>query len=118
MRIAPAIPLNPEQRTVLESQAPSRSLPVQVAERARICCSQCQQDKEIAASLAITPKKVWSQGSAHLVRPRIETASPGDLQDQQRFCLRGETGRHRRSVAQSARTRLAASVVQSSGKKG
>ena len=36
MRIAPAITLSPEQRTVLESQARSRSLPVRVAERARI----------------------------------------------------------------------------------
>jgi len=36
MRIAPAITLSPEQRTVLESQARSRSLAVRVAERARI----------------------------------------------------------------------------------
>ena len=60
MRIAPAITLSPEQRTVLESQARSRSLPVRVAERARIVLFAAfgQQDKEIAAVMAITPKKV------------------------------------------------------------
>ena len=60
MRIAPAIRLSPEQRTVLESQARSRSLPVRVAERARIVllAASGQQDLEIAARMAITPKKV------------------------------------------------------------
>ena len=60
MRIAPAIRLSSEQRTVLESQARSRSLPVRVAERARIVlfAASGQQDKAIAASMAITPKKV------------------------------------------------------------
>jgi hypothetical protein len=36
MRRAPVIALSPEQRTVLESQARSRSLPLRVVERARI----------------------------------------------------------------------------------
>jgi transposase len=60
MRIAPAITLSPEQRTVLESQARSRSLPVRVVERARIVllAASGQQDLEIAARMAITPKKV------------------------------------------------------------
>ena len=60
MRIAPAITLSSEERTVLESQARSRSLPVRVAERARIVlfAASGQQDKEIAARMAITPKKV------------------------------------------------------------
>ena len=60
MRIAPAITLSSEERTVLESQARSRSLPVRVAERARIVLfAACgQQDMEIAARMAITPKKV------------------------------------------------------------
>ena len=60
MRIAPAIMLSSEERTVLESQARSRSLPVRVAERARIVlfAASGQQDKEIAARMAITPKKV------------------------------------------------------------
>src|SRR6202162_453711 len=60
MRIAPAITLSPEQRTMLESQARGRSLPVRVAERARIVllAASGQQDLEIAARMAITPKKV------------------------------------------------------------
>src|SRR6266849_3281403 len=60
MRLAPVITLSPEQRMVLESQARSRSRPVRVAERARIVlfAASGQQDKEIAASMAITPKKV------------------------------------------------------------
>ena len=60
MRIAPVIRLSPEQRTVLESQARSRSLPVRVAERARIVllAASGQQNKEIAGVMAITPKKV------------------------------------------------------------
>ena len=60
MRIAPAITLSPEQRTLLESQARSRSLPVRVAERARIVllAASGQPDKEIAAVMAVTPKKV------------------------------------------------------------
>ena len=147
MRIAPAITLSPEQRTVLESQARSRSLPVRVAERARIVLFAASglQDKKIAAHMAITPKKVsrWrkrflglgvaglqkdahrpgrtpkigprltktrrdpdhtsaagqrhalehahhggsrrhqrGQRAAHLARPRIETASRGNFQDQ------------------------------------
>src|SRR5881409_130687 len=60
MRIAPAIALSPEQRTLLVSQAGSRSLPVRVAERARIVLFAAfgQQDLEIAARMGITPKKV------------------------------------------------------------
>src|SRR5258708_1337477 len=60
MRIAPAITLSSEERMRLESQARSRSLPVRVAERARIVllAASGQPDKEIAARMAITPKKV------------------------------------------------------------
>src|SRR6202795_3561357 len=60
MRIAPAITLSAEERTRLESQARSRSLPVRVAERARIVllAASGQPDKEIAAVMAVTPKKV------------------------------------------------------------
>src|SRR5258707_12219998 len=60
MRIAPAMTLSSGQRTVLESQARSRSLPVRVAERARIVllAAAGQQDKEIAAVMAVTSKKV------------------------------------------------------------
>jgi transposase len=60
MRIAPIITLSAEQQTVLESQARSRSLPLRVVERARIVLLAAggQQDKEIAALLSMTPKKV------------------------------------------------------------
>ena len=36
MRIAPAIELTPDQQSILESQARSRSLPARVVERSRI----------------------------------------------------------------------------------
>jgi len=60
MRIAPVITLSAEQRTALESQARSRSLPVRVVERARILllAAAGQQNKDIAAMLSMTPKKV------------------------------------------------------------
>lgn len=60
MRIAPVITLSPEQRTTLESQARSRSLPLRVVERARIVllAAAGRQDKDIAAALSMTPKKV------------------------------------------------------------
>ena len=60
MRIAPVITLSPEQRTVLESQARSRSLPLRVVERARIVllAAAGRQDKDIAVRLFMTPKKV------------------------------------------------------------
>ena len=60
MRIAPIITLSAEQQTVLEGQARSRSLPLRVVERARIVllAAAGQQDKEIAALLSMTPKKV------------------------------------------------------------
>ena len=60
MRIAPVITLSPEERTVLECQARSRSLPVRVVERARIVllAAAGRQDKDIAVLLFMTPKKV------------------------------------------------------------
>ena len=64
MRIAPAIVLNPEQRSALEQRARSRSLPARVVERARIVLlAENRQDKEVAAMMEITPKKVarWRQ---------------------------------------------------------
>ena len=81
MRIAPAITLSPEQRTVLESQARSRSLPVRVAERARIVllAASGQQDKEIAARMAMTPKKVsrWRKRFLVLGIAGLEKDAPG-----------------------------------------
>src|SRR5258708_22040245 len=65
MRIAPVITLSPEQRTVLESQVRSRSLPLRVVERSRIVlfAAAGRQDKDIAVLLSMTPKKVsrWRQ---------------------------------------------------------
>jgi len=65
MRIAPAIVLNPEQRSGLEQRARSRALPARVVERARIVllAAENRQDKEVAAMMEITPKKVarWRQ---------------------------------------------------------
>src|SRR5258708_38845917 len=60
MRIAPVITLSPEQRTVLESQVRSRSLPLRVVERARVVllAARGRQDKDIAVLLSMTPKKV------------------------------------------------------------
>lgn len=60
MRIAPAITLSWEQRASLEQWARSRSLPARVIERARIVllAAAGRQDKQIAAAMKITPKKV------------------------------------------------------------
>src|SRR5258708_18236147 len=60
MRIAPVITLSPEQRTVLESQVRSRSLPLRVVERSRIVlfAAAGRQDKDISVLLSMTPKKV------------------------------------------------------------
>ena len=56
MRIAPAIELTPDQQSVLEAQARSRSLPARVVERSRILllAAEGKQDKEIARSLSIS----------------------------------------------------------------
>ncbi len=65
---------------VLESQARSRSLPVRVAERARIVLSAAsgQQDKEIASAMAVTPKKVsrWRKRFLTLGVAGLETDAP------------------------------------------
>ena len=59
MRIAPAIQLTPDQQSILEAQARSRSLPARVVERSRIMllAASGKQDKGVARSLHITPKK-------------------------------------------------------------
>src|SRR5260370_39041471 len=80
MRIAPVITLSPDQQTLLESQARSRSLPVRVAERARIVllAASGQQDKEIADVMAITPKKAsrWRKRFLALGVPGLEKDAP------------------------------------------
>src|SRR5579864_1896172 len=60
MRIAPVITLSSDQQVALEQWARSRSLPARVVERARIVLLAAEgwQDKQIAARLKITPKKV------------------------------------------------------------
>ena len=60
MRIAPAIILSSDQQATLEQWARSRSLPARVVERARIVllAAEGRQDKQIAAAMKITPKKV------------------------------------------------------------
>src|SRR5258708_31465030 len=59
MRIAPVITLSPEQRTVLESQVRSRSLPLRVVERSRIVlfAAAGRQDKDISVLLSMSPEK-------------------------------------------------------------
>ena len=60
MRIAPAITLSSDQQAALERWARNRSLPARVVERARIVllAAAGQQDKQIAAAMKMTPKKV------------------------------------------------------------
>jgi FixJ family two-component response regulator len=60
MRIAPAIALSSDQQATLEQWARSRSLAARVVERARIVllAAEGRQDKQIAAAMKITPKKV------------------------------------------------------------
>jgi hypothetical protein len=81
MRIVPALTLSPEQRTLLESWARSRSLPVGAGERARLVLGAAsgQQDKEIAARMAITPKKVsrWRKRSSRWAWRRWRKTRPG-----------------------------------------
>jgi hypothetical protein len=55
----PAITLSSDQHAALDQWARSRSLPARVVERARIVllAAAGQQDKHIAATMKITPKK-------------------------------------------------------------
>src|SRR6202046_3768649 len=80
MRIAPVITLSSEQRTLLESQARSRSLPVRVAERARILLFAADglQDLDIAGHMGITPKKVsrWRKRFLALGVPGLQKDAP------------------------------------------
>jgi len=60
MRVAPAIELTPDQQSILEAQARSRSLPARVVERSRIVllAAAGEPDKDIARALHLTAKKV------------------------------------------------------------
>jgi transposase len=80
MRIAPAIELTPDQQSILEAQARSRSLPARVVERSRIVllAAADKQDKEIASSLHITPQKVsrWRKRFLQLGLAGLEKDAP------------------------------------------
>jgi transposase len=80
MRIAPAIELTPDQQSILEGQARSRSLPARVVERSRIVllAGAGKQDKEIARSLSLTPKKVsrWRKRFLRLGLAGLEKDAP------------------------------------------
>jgi transposase len=80
MRIAPAITLSPDQRTVLQQQARSRSLPARAVERARIVllAGEGRQDKEVASVMKITPKKVsrWRKRFLTLGMAGLERDAP------------------------------------------
>jgi transposase len=80
MRIAPAIVLSPGQRAALEQRAKSRSLPARVVERASIVllAADGQQDKEIAATLRMTPKKIsrWRKRFLTLGMAGLERDAP------------------------------------------
>ena len=80
MRIAPAIELTPDQQSTLEARARSRSLPARVVERSRIVllAAEGKQDKEIAHSLSMTPKKVsrWRKRFLGLGLAGLEKDAP------------------------------------------
>jgi transposase len=80
MRTAPAVELTPDQQSILEAQARSRSLPARLVERSRIVLSAAsgKQDKEIALTLRITPKKVarWRQRFLRLGPAGLEKDAP------------------------------------------
>jgi len=60
MRRAPAVELNPEQKTALERVARQRSLPARLVERARIVLLAANglENQQIATALRMTPEKV------------------------------------------------------------
>jgi transposase len=60
MRVAPKIELTAEQESTLSSWSNGRKTPVRLAERARVIllAAEGRQDIQIAAALAMTPKKV------------------------------------------------------------
>lgn len=65
MRVAPKIELTAEQESALSAWSNGRKTPVRLAERARVVllAAEGRKDIQIAAELAITPKKVarWRQ---------------------------------------------------------
>src|SRR5215475_11833548 len=112
MRIAPAVHLSPDQREALEQRARSRSLPARVVERARIVllAAHGQQDKEIAATMKITPKKVsrW--------RSRFRTLRMAGLERDASRTHPGDRKLHRSSQRKSQTLYLDGSRVRHFGK--
>jgi transposase len=80
MRIAPAITLSSDQQAILEQWARSRLLPARMVERARIVllAAEGRQDKQIAAAMKITPKKVsrWRSRFLTLGMAGLERDAP------------------------------------------
>jgi transposase len=80
MRIAPTVHLTPDQQSTLQAQARSRSLPARLVERSRIVllAAAGKQDKEIAQSLHVTPKKVsrWRKRFLRLGLTGLEKDAP------------------------------------------
>lgn len=80
MRTAPAITLSSDLQTTLEQWARSRSRPARVVERARIVllAAEGKQDKQIAAAMKITPKKVsrWRSRFLTLGMAGLERDAP------------------------------------------
>ena len=90
MRIAPAIKLTPDQQSLLESQARSRSLPARLVERSHIVllAARGQQDKEIAHTLHMSPQKVsrWRKRFLRLGLAGLEKDAPRPGQNAQDPC--------------------------------
>ena len=80
MRISPAIKLTPDQQSIHEAQARSRSRPARVVERSRIVllAAEGKQDKEISGSLSMTPKNVslWRKRFLQLGLADLEKDAP------------------------------------------
>ena len=81
MRIALAIILSSDQHAAWEQWARSRSLPARIVERARIVrlAAEGRQDKQIAATMKITPRKVarWRSRFLTLGMAGLERDAPG-----------------------------------------
>jgi len=80
MRVAVPIKLTQEETAALERWSSGRKTPVRLAERAKIVllASQGRQDLQIAAELAVTPKKIgrWRKRFLNLRLSGLEKDAP------------------------------------------
>ena len=80
MRRAPAIELNPEQKTALERLARQRSVPARLVERARIVLLAADglENQQIATEMRMTPEKAarWRSRFLQGGIPAIEKDAP------------------------------------------